>query len=151
MIKYIGERRQIIVHLYKYHIALDQVPNYCTQCHFWQQTGQTDSACKGVFKTCGAAKAFKKSIVHKKKLVLRTNRNLAHLTEGVNYIRLSRREYTGCRSIQAGHLYLFDWGKVSFVTSGFNPQDSHNCTYIQSRITRNGFAFKDQHFQRPIH
>lgn len=107
---------------------------------------------KGYSKHVGAAKAFKKSRVHKKKF-LRTNPNLAHLTEGVYYIRLSRRESsdTGCRSIQAGHLYLFDWGKVSFVTSGFNPQDSGNCTCIPSRITRNGFAFKKQHFQRPIY
>lgn len=41
----------------------------------------------------GLAKAFKKSRVHKKK-ILRTNPNLAHLTEGVHYIRLSRREAT---------------------------------------------------------
>lgn len=44
---------------------------------------------KGYSKHVGAAKAFKKSRVHN--FFLKTNPNLEHLTEGVHYIRLSRR------------------------------------------------------------
>lgn len=54
MIKYIGERRQAIAHLYRYSIPLDQMPDYCSLCHFL--TAVEDSACKGVFQTCGCGK-----------------------------------------------------------------------------------------------
>lgn len=56
MIKYIGERRQDIAHLYKYSIPLDQMPDYCSFSFFDSSRGQTDSACKGVFQTSGCGK-----------------------------------------------------------------------------------------------
>lgn len=145
---YIGERRQIIAHLYKYHNALDQVPNYCTQCHFWQQEKLTAHA-KGYSKHVGAAKPFKKSRVHKKKL-LRTNPNLAHLTEGVHYIRLSRRESsdTGCRSIQAGHLYLcIFWAKYHLSLPDSTPKIAAIAHASKAELQETALPLKNNTFK----
>lgn len=108
---------------------------------------------KGYSKHVGAAKPFKKSRVHKKKL-LRTNPNLAHLTEGVHYIRLSRRESsdTGCRSIQAGHLYLcIFWAKYHLSLPDSTPKIAAIAHASKAELQETALPFKEQHFRRPIH
>lgn len=135
------ERRQIIAHLYKYHISLDQVPYYCTQCNFLKaEHDKLTAYVKGYSKHVGAAKAFKKIKVTKKKF-LRTNPNLAYLTEGVNYIRLSRRESSDTVNS------LFDWGKVSFVTSGFNPKIAATAPAPAAELQETALALKSNTFE----
>jgi hypothetical protein len=36
--KYVGERRYVKAHYFKYHTALDKVPFYCSVCHFMGKT-----------------------------------------------------------------------------------------------------------------
>lgn len=92
MIKYTGERRQVSAHLYKYHIPLDQVPYYCSLCHFLTAEKEKLTAhVKGYSKHVEAAKALEKSGVPQENF-LRANSNPVHLTEGVHFIRLSREE-----------------------------------------------------------
>ena len=90
--KYIGERRQVIAHLYRYHVPLDQVPYYCSLCHFLTaEKDKLTSHVKGYTKHVEAAKTLEKSGVPLENF-LRANSNPVHLTEGVHFIRLSREE-----------------------------------------------------------
>lgn len=78
MIKYIGERRQDIAHLYKYSIPLDQMPDYCSFCHFLTAVEDKLRAhVKGFSKHVDAAKAIEKSGVPQGNF-LRDNPNPIH-------------------------------------------------------------------------
>lgn len=81
MYMYIIEKQKVIAHVYKYHICLDQVPYYCSLCHFL--TAEKDKLTmhvKGYSKHVKAAKALEKSGVSRENF-LRTNPNPVHLTE----------------------------------------------------------------------
>lgn len=61
MIKFIGERRQIIANLYKYYIPLDQVPYYCPLSFLTAEKDKLTAHVKGYSKHVEPAKALEKS------------------------------------------------------------------------------------------
>uniref|UniRef100_K1RXD2 Uncharacterized protein n=1 Tax=Magallana gigas TaxID=29159 RepID=K1RXD2_MAGGI len=63
------------------------------------------------------------------------------VTKGVNYIRLSRRESSDTVNS------LFDWGKVSFVTSGFNPKIAATAPAPAAELQETALALKSNTFE----
>ena len=62
MVPYIGERRQVIAHLYKYHVSLDRVPFYCSLCHFLTaEKDKLTAHVKNYTKHVDAVKALERS------------------------------------------------------------------------------------------
>lgn len=142
MIKYIDERRQAIAHLYRYSIPLDQMPDYCSLCHFLTAVEDKLTAhVKGYSKHVDAAKALEKSGVPQENF-LRDNPNPIHrrCPFYTTYTEQGGIKTTLAEGQFKQDTYWFDWGKASTVNSGPNPKDSRTCTL--SRIIRSGVWLK---------
>jgi hypothetical protein len=77
-VPYVGERRQVVAHLYKYHVPLDQVPFYCTLCHFLtSEKDKLEAHVKHYTKHVDAVRALEKS-GNPPENFLRSNSNPMH-------------------------------------------------------------------------
>lgn len=107
---------------------------------------------KGYSKHVGAAKAFKKSRVHKKKF-LRTNPNLAHLTEGVHlndWVEGNQATLAVGQFKQA--TYICSTGaKYHLSLPDSTPKIAAIAHASKAELQETALPFKEQHFRRPIH
>lgn len=104
---------------------------------------------RGIQNMWGRRKPLRRAECTRKKL-LRTNPNLAHLTEGVHYIRLSRRESsdTGCRSIQAGRLYLcIFWAKYYLSLPDSTPKIAAIAHASKAELQETALPLKNNTFK----
>ena len=91
---YIGEKRYVISHFYKYHLPLDRVPFYCLLCHFiCVEEGKLKERAMKYSKHLEAIESIKKSGKEPHESTYRNrNYNPVNVQEGQHYVKLSRVE-----------------------------------------------------------
>ena len=91
---YIGEKRYVTSHYYKYHLPLDRVPFYCSLCHFiCAEEGKLKEHVAKYSKHLEAVDCLKKSGKEpNESTYLNRNYNPVTVQEGHHYVKLSRVE-----------------------------------------------------------
>ena len=91
---YIGEKRYVTSHYYKYHLPLDRVPFYCSLCHFiCAEEGKLKEHVAKYSKHLEAVDCLKKSGKEpNESTYLNRNYNPVTVQEGQHYVKLSRVE-----------------------------------------------------------